>query len=102
MTLTSKPHQTCSEQITCLEDDSFDVRMCALDNLRAISGADNMVALSNLVQMLSSPHTHTRWAASEGIVLVGGKGNRELLCWLFIAMDSKDIKDPFIVSLSTQ
>lgn len=74
--------------------------MCALDNLRAISGPDNMVALASLVEMLSSPHTHTRWAASEGIVLVGGKGNRELLCWLVIAMDSKNILDPFVVSFS--
>ena len=57
-----------------------------------------MMALGNLVRMLSSPHTQSRWAANEGIVLVGGKGNREFLCWLLIAMDSKDVKDPFVVS----
>ena len=70
--------------------------MSALSNLARVSGPENPLALANLVEMLSSPNIHTRWAAAEGLLLVGGKGNRELLSWLLLALDSKDILDPFV------
>jgi hypothetical protein len=82
--------------VACLEDESYDVRMCALNNLRAVAGEGNVYAMAQLVQRLTKPYTHVRWAAAEGLIVVGGKGHRQLLSWILMTMDGKDILDPFV------
>ena len=49
-----------------------------------MSGEGNLFTLAQLVQRMSNPYTHTRWAAAEGILVVGGKGNRQVALFLLL------------------